>query len=427
LQSDQKNEIGVFSSHGSDGGAAAGRVSYLFGLKGPCFTVNTACSSTLVALDAAFQNLRLHRCDKTLAAGVCLQLHPGTFIGFCVLHALGPDGQCKTFDKQANGYGRSEGVGALLLEPMLSSGVQVHGSAVNQDGRSASFMAPTGPAQEQVVRSALEAAQQSGLHFMEAHGTGTALGDPIEVGALSRVVGGAHSMLTLGARKSQMAHSESAAGAAGLLKLVLALCNYSAPPSLHLTEANPKLDLESFAVLMPSQSSCSVVVDRFVSGVSSFGYSGTNGHAVLVRNGLLEESCILQEGKSIQYQDSEFVWWLEGSSMAHRFLGVQDLSSVDAKLWERTWPQPTCSFLAHHCVGCTPVAPGMIYLCMVGEVMDSQNSPSIKTAQFPAMLFLDDGIIRIRVTLHQNDPAESCITIESQAALGGWSQHANVG
>ena len=425
LMADDATPLGAFSTFGTDPGAAAGRVSYLFGLKGPCFTVNTACSSTLVALDAAFQNLRLDCCDKTLAAGVCLQLHAYGFSAFCVLHALGDDGQCKTFDRRANGYGRSEAVGAVLLEPILSSEVQVHGSAVNQDGRSASFMAPTGPAQEQVVQSAMQVAQQTELHFVEAHGTGTGLGDPIEVGALSRVFGAAKEALTLGARKSQMAHSESAAGAAGLLKLVLLLHHCSAPPSLHLTEANPKLDLESFAVLMPSQSSSSVGAETILSGVSSFGYSGTNSHAVLVRNAISEEElCTLRKENLIQYQEVEFAWWLVGSRVINPFLGVEDLSSGDAKVWERAWPQPICSFLAHHCVGRTPVAPGMLYLCIVSEVMDSEDSATVKAAQFPAMLFLDDSNIHIRVSLQQDQATESIVTIESEAASGGWLQHA---
>jgi acyl transferase domain-containing protein len=188
LRRDAGAEPGVFDGHGSDGGAAAGRVSYLFGLKGPCFSVNTACSSSLVAVDAAHPNLRLGTCERAVAAGVCLHLHVSSFVVFCALHALSHDGMCKTFDSRADGYGRSECCGSLVLEHH-SQGmlITIVGTAVNQDGKSASFMAPHGPSQETVIRAAMK--QIGKVHNLEAHGTGTALGDPIEMGAIQRTLG----------------------------------------------------------------------------------------------------------------------------------------------------------------------------------------------------------------------------------------------
>ena len=146
----------VYGAHGSDGGAAAGRVSYLLGLKGPCFSVNTACSSSLVALDAAYQNLQLHTCNRCVVAGVCLHMHATSFGAFCALHALSPDGQCKTFDGKADGYGRSEAVGAVNLARTSGSMLKLCGTSVNQDGRSASFMGPNGLSQQAVVRAAMQ-------------------------------------------------------------------------------------------------------------------------------------------------------------------------------------------------------------------------------------------------------------------------------
>ena len=167
LQRDQNVKAGVYGAHGSDGAAAAGRVSYLLGLKGACFSVNTACSSSLVALDSAHQSLRLHTCERSVVAGVCLKLHVSSWLGMCALRALAIDGQCKTFDARANGYGRSEAVGAVVLESDSVLPIKLYGSAVNQDGRSASFMAPNGLSQEAVVGAAMQ--PQNMVDCIEAH------------------------------------------------------------------------------------------------------------------------------------------------------------------------------------------------------------------------------------------------------------------
>ena len=164
----------VFDAHGSDGGAAAGRVSYLFGLKGPCLSVNTACSSSLVALDVSTKQLELGRCSRALVAGVCLHLHPSSFAAFCVLHALSPNAMCKTFDSRADGYGRSEACGGVLVEQQLTATAQVCATDLNQDGRSASFMAPNGLAQQRLIQHAMQLVGAP-VGTVEAHGTGTTL------------------------------------------------------------------------------------------------------------------------------------------------------------------------------------------------------------------------------------------------------------
>ena len=197
-------------------------------------------------------------------------MHATSFGAFCALHALSPDGQCKTFDGKADGYGRSEAVGAVNLARTSGSMLKLCGTSVNQDGRSASFMAPNGLSQQAVVRAAMQV--QYRPYCVEVHGTGTALGDPIEVGALHRVLGsttGRMDPVTLGALKSLMAHSEGAAGMAGLVKVVHVLKRHNMPSNLHLRAANPKLDLDGFSVVMATQGTGLVSTQELQMGVSS--------------------------------------------------------------------------------------------------------------------------------------------------------------
>ena len=438
VQRDTAAKPSVFGAHGSDGGAAAGRVSYLFGLKGPCFSVNTACSSSLVALDAACQNLQLRTCTRSLVAGVCLHLHASSFMGMCALHALSGDGQCKTFGSSADGYGRSEACGAVLLEQLSSSmAVRVEGSAVNQDGRSASFMAPNGPSQVAVVQAAMKQCGKA-VVCVETHGTGTALGDPIEVGALHRVLQGVIGAepVVLGARKSQMAHSEGAAGMAGLVKVVQVLERCCMVPNLHLQQVNPKLELDGFATVLASECCVLRMNDEVLMGVSSFGYSGTNSHAVLASSPEPEAASV-RAHPLMQYQHSAFVWWDTSSTAAATeampLLGVSTaaLEAGSGTQWERSWPSATCSYMAQHRVGCTPVAPGTGYLCMVREALmvvanGKGGEVLVSQAQFTAMLFLDGAAPVVRVCVEPEGEQSSGVRIESSVAAAGWVQHAMV-
>jgi acyl transferase domain-containing protein/aryl carrier-like protein len=272
----------------------AGRVSYTLGLMGPSKVVDTTCSSSLVALHDACQSLRLGECDLALAGGVNLMLTPYNFVLLSKFRALSPDGRCKTFDASANGYGRGEGVGVVVLK-RLSDAVQardtilavVRGTAVNHDGRSSGISVPNPAAQQAVVRAALEQArtEPAEVGYVEAHGTGTSLGDPIELRALQQVLGRHHAHgtpLLVGSVKTNIGHLESAAGVAGLLKLVLSLQHGEIPPHLHLTEPNPNVDWNALDI--------EVVTERRpwpadrpvkVGAISSFGASGTNAHAVV--------------------------------------------------------------------------------------------------------------------------------------------------
>ncbi|WP_438010608.1 type I polyketide synthase [Sorangium sp. So ce321] len=273
---------------------AAGRLSYVLGLHGPCIAVDTACSSSLVAIHLACQSLRSGECRVALAGGVNLITSPLSTIAVSQLRMMAPDGRCKTFDAAADGYVRGEGCGILVLErlsdalanrsPILAV---VRGSAVNHDGRSGGLTAPNGPAQEAVIRRALAngGVSPAEVSYVEVHGTGTSLGDPVEVGALRAALRHGRSPeqpLWLGSVKTNLGHLESAAGIAGLMKVALAFQHREIPPHLHLKELSPHITLDDIPASVPTQRTAwEVSVGRRIAGVSSFGFGGTNAHAVL--------------------------------------------------------------------------------------------------------------------------------------------------
>jgi acyl transferase domain-containing protein/NADPH:quinone reductase-like Zn-dependent oxidoreductase len=286
--------IGPQSCAGAYHSVASGRVSFLLNLRGPSISVDTACSSSLVAVHLACQSLRAGDCNLALAGGVTLHLLPGHYIGISKLGMLSPDGRCKAFDSRANGFVPSEGCGVVVLKLLadaLRDGDRVYavvrGTAVNQDGSTNVLTAPNGLAQQEVVRAALQNGQvpPSSISYVETHGTGTALGDPIEVEALAEVVGAnAPNTLpcALGAAKTNIGHLEAAAGIAGLIKAALALDREEIPPNLHYKELNPHISLQGTRFYIPTQPSSwpRGSAARFA-GVSSFGFGGTNAHIVL--------------------------------------------------------------------------------------------------------------------------------------------------
>ncbi|MEQ9335533.1 amino acid adenylation domain-containing protein [Thalassobaculum sp.] len=272
---------------GNAASVASGRLSYSFGLQGPCMAVDTACSSSLVATHLAVKALRNRECGLALVAGVNLMLAPDITINFCQGRMLSPDGACKTFDADADGYVRGEGCGVVVLKRLsdaLADGDRVlsviRGSAVNQDGRSAGLTAPNGLAQEAVIRQALADArlEPGAVDAIEAHGTGTALGDPIEMHALKAVYGDRDRPLYVGSIKTNIGHTEAAAGVAGIIKAVMMLRRQAVPPSLHFTRLNPHIDLGGADFRVPT-GRLETRLERV--GVSSFGFSGTNVHVVL--------------------------------------------------------------------------------------------------------------------------------------------------
>ncbi|WP_437494053.1 type I polyketide synthase [Sorangium sp. So ce1014] len=273
----------------------AGRLSYVLGVHGPCMALDTACSSSLVAIHLACQSLRDGECRVALAGGVNLILSPRPNIVLSHLRALAPDGRSKAFDASADGYGRGEGCGVVVLKRLsdaLTDGdpivAVIRGSAVNHDGPSGGLTVPNGVAQRALIRRALEASgvEASQVSYIEAHGTGTALGDPIELNALGEVFGPGRSPerpLWVGAVKANIGHLEAAAGVAGVLKVALAMQHGELPVQPHLRQPSPHVAWAELPVRVPMERTRwpSAEGERRVAGVSSFGMSGINAHVVL--------------------------------------------------------------------------------------------------------------------------------------------------
>ncbi|OBG21202.1 polyketide synthase [Mycolicibacterium celeriflavum] len=294
LSSESVDKIEPYFITGNALNAVSGRVAFALGLEGPAVAVDTACSSALVAVHQACQALHIGDCDMALAGGVNVLLSPVTVIAASRARMLSPAGRCKTFDASADGYVRSEGCGMLVLK-RLSDAVRdgdrvqavISSSAVNQDGASSGLTVPNGGAQQRLIGTVLARAGLAGgeVDYLEAHGTGTPLGDPIEVQAAAAAYGASRDSdrpLLMGSVKTNIGHLESASGAAGLIKVVLALQNELLPQSLHFDNPSPHIPWDSLPVR---------VVDKATpwhangrprrAGVSSFGFTGTNAHLLI--------------------------------------------------------------------------------------------------------------------------------------------------
>ncbi|KUH82265.1 MULTISPECIES: type I polyketide synthase [unclassified Mycobacterium] len=287
-------EIEAYMAIGTSNAAAAGRISYRLGLQGPAVAVDTACSSSLVAIHQACQALRLGECDLALAGGANVLLTPATMITFSNAHMLAPDGRCKTFDAAADGYVRGEGCGVLVIK-RLEDAVRdddriravIRGSAINQDGASGGLTVPNGVAQQLVIAEALKRAgvEPSDVGYLEAHGTGTSLGDPIEVQAAGEVLGagrGPGQPLLVGSVKTNIGHLEAAAGVAGVIKVILSLEHELLPQHLNFQNPSPHIPWDRLAVQVVKEATAWERNGRpRIAGISSFGFAGTNAHVIL--------------------------------------------------------------------------------------------------------------------------------------------------
>jgi acyl transferase domain-containing protein/NADPH:quinone reductase-like Zn-dependent oxidoreductase/acyl carrier protein len=292
MQRDEPNQVDPYVMSGSAISNAANRISYVFDLHGPSFAVDTACSSSLVAVHEACVSLWRGESSLAIAAGVNALLSPSAGIGFSKARMLSPTGRCRPFDAAGDGYVRSEGGAVVILQPLaraLAENNPVHavivGSGVNSDGRTKGLAMPNQAAQEALLRRVYRDAGigPGEITYIEAHGTGTSVGDPIECGALGNVLGVSRTLgdrCRIGSVKSNIGHLEPASGIAGLLKVVLALRHRAIPRTVHFTKPNPQIPFEELNLSVVSQYT-ELPPGRLTMGVNSFGFGGTNAHVVL--------------------------------------------------------------------------------------------------------------------------------------------------
>ncbi|NEO70920.1 type I polyketide synthase, partial [Moorena sp. SIO3H5] len=302
-------DIDAYLVSGNTYSTASGRLSYILGLTGPSLAVDTACSSSLVSVHLACSSLRNRECNLALAGGVSRLISPEYSINFSKARMLSANGRCKTFDATADGYVRGEGCGIVVLKRLsdaLADGdniqAVIRGTAINQDGHTSGLTVPHGPSQVDVIHQALKNGEidPASVSYLEAHGTGTSLGDPIEVGAIGTVFEKTHSQeqpLIIGSAKTNIGHLEGAAGIAGLMKVVLQLQHQQIAASLHFNQPNPYINWSQLPVQVSTQLTPWQRNGKSrLAGVSSFGFSGTNAHVILEQ---------APEPVKVKHQDSQ--------------------------------------------------------------------------------------------------------------------------
>ena len=284
-----------YHSIGTGQSILSNRISYCFDLKGPSFTLDTACSSSLVAVHLACQSLRSGESTTAIVGATNAILNPDIMVGMTNLHFLSPDGRCHTFDADANGYARGEGMAALVLKPMndaLRDGdtirAVIRGTAVNSNGRGPGITVPSREAQVQLIRSAYDQAclDPALTGYCEAHGTGTQAGDPLEAGAIGDTFGryrpdGEDGKLYVGSVKTNIGHLEGASGLAGIVKTVMSLENGTIAPNLWFKKGNPKIDFDALRIRVPTTALPWPTRGLRRASVNGFGYGGTNAHVVI--------------------------------------------------------------------------------------------------------------------------------------------------
>jgi acyl transferase domain-containing protein/NADPH:quinone reductase-like Zn-dependent oxidoreductase/acyl carrier protein len=289
---DNQPRINAHTSTGATMTVLSNRLSYAFDLRGPSLTVDTACSSSLVAIHLACRALAEGECDQALAGGVNVMLYPSSTIVMCKGQFLAPDGRCKSFEATADGYGRGEGAGIVLLKRLdraIVDGDRIHAvicsTGVNQDGRTDGMPMPNGAAQKELARRVLAASgvRAGDVGYVEAHGTGTRVGDPIEIDAIGDVYGGGQrAPLRVGSIKANIGHLEAAAGVVGLVKAALSVSRREIFPQRSFTEPNPEIPFRELNVQVAATSETWPLEGSTpAAAVNSFGYGGTNAHAIV--------------------------------------------------------------------------------------------------------------------------------------------------
>lgn len=293
VMNSRNGDYDLYPMTGNSFSIAANRISYVFNLRGPSIAVDTACSSSLTAVHLAFKSIVENEVEMAIAGGVNLILSPEITAGFSKAGMMAADGRCKTFDYKADGYVRGEGAGVVILKSLRKAQEDgdliyavIKGTAMNQDGKSNGITAPNGQSQEAVLKEAYKKARilPNQVKYVETHGTGTPLGDPIEIGALHNVLCEGRKQgeeLRVGSVKTNIGHLESAAGIAGLIKVALSMANQMLPKHLHFEKANPKIPFEQYHISVQTEEEMIENIEGFVAGVSSFGFGGTNVHAVV--------------------------------------------------------------------------------------------------------------------------------------------------
>eukprot|EP00916_Digyalum_oweni_P013487 GHVL01022150.1.p1 GENE.GHVL01022150.1~~GHVL01022150.1.p1 ORF type:complete len:2139 (-),score=439.72 GHVL01022150.1:17-6322(-) len=416
LKTTTQTKINAFTGTGVSGSLLANRVSYFYGFSGSSVTVDTACSSSLVALDIAMDKSLSSETVNSIVAGVHVM---SCHIPWCFLskaNMLSPNARCRTFDNEADGYVRGEGCGAILLtdsSAVVQGRDNVYGyiraASVNHDGRSASVTAPNGPSQTACIQAAIAKAnlQPSEISYIETHGTGTALGDPIEIGAIQECFSKQSNNLYLGALKSNIGHLEGAAGIAGLIKLVMVLSNRVAPKILHFNKLNEHIDLQGISIIIPNDT---IPIDapkdrNLIGGVSSFGFGGTNSHVIVEGVSNIRLRPIMKKTQSA-------IPWV--FPKPHPLLGyserVEENENVEIRWCCRLRPRGY-ELLSGHIIKSRILVPGSAYLdmavsCGLALLSDDSSYYSCTIIEVKDVMFLKPLTVRkdmnIKAVLEDN-------------------------
>lgn len=423
---------------------AAGRLAFLLDIKGPNVAVDSACSSSLVATHMAVQSLRAHECSTAIVGASSLKVLPDEVLVFTKWGMLAHDGRCKTFDAAADGFIPGEGCGVIVLR-RLSDALQrgdriravIRGSAVNQDGRSTVLTAPNGLSQQAVMRTALANARLGAdeVSFVETHGTGTSLGDPIEVEALHAVYGAQCRDLqpcSLGAVKTNFGHMEAAAGIAGIIKTVLCLENEALPKNLHFEKLNPQIQLDGSRLVLLTQPAAWPRGEKArVGAVSSFGLGGTNAHVLVEEAPTLPRNHSHPNGRAIPLPRREWSrqrYWLADATPVigregyiHPLLGRPfDSAFVKGRLFQSELAVGSTRYLADHRLADQVILPFAAFLEIArAAVAKTRENTKFLIRDFTLRdpLFLSSEPRKLQVLTGENQ-----IEIASESE-SGWLRH----